>query len=193
MCVVLSNDPHDVKLALTSWGGYSWQTFFVPRVFPDRSALPCQEVCWPALRPGRPGLLYADACRPGFLLPPLLPSHLPVRIASYLPVAPFARCHRPIGSLRQPREPTGMACWGMSPRNPPRGYVHSHCPGPPPWGMVSHGKYLRTSQVPGQSFLGCKILGIFDNGIVEEKGVWNEPRVSFRFRVYISALYVLSR
>ena len=110
----------------------------------------CSHVkgCWPALSPDRPGLLYADARRPGFLLTLLLPSHLPVRVAFYLPVVPFPLCHRPMGSHLQPREPTGMVCWGMSSQRgksipfgsgcpPPRGYVHSTCPRIPPPGGTS--------------------------------------------------------
>ena len=125
--------------------------------------------CWPALSLDRPGLPYADARRPGFLLTLLLPSHLPVRGAFYLPVVPFPLCHRPMGSPLQPREPTGMACWGMlsqrgyvhfscpripPPRGyvhfscpripPPRGYVHCGCPRIPPRGTVRHVKCPRT-------------------------------------------------
>ena len=105
--------------------------------------------CWPALSPDRPGLLYADARRPGF--PPilLLPSHLPVRVAFYLPGASSPLCHCLIRSHLQSREQKGMACWvidvvsgwqaGVVPGPPPRGYVHSGCPRTPPRGYVHSG------------------------------------------------------
>ena len=79
-------------------------------------------------------------------------------------------------------DPPGVRPLKLSKDPSPRGPVHSGAQGPPGGPPVC---------VPCFPVDCCgpvvTVVGYFDNGIAEGKGVWNEAWVSFRFSALISA------